>query len=99
MARIKIDKAKKVTKGIRLESFFELKRPTKIIGAIIAVPVKLVLANKTKCSVLTIEKIRARTAKTKMLINGLPERCTLFAHGARPAVGVPMERRNSASAT
>ena len=64
--RIKNTRAKKVTTGIRLESFFELRIPTKIIGAIMAVPVKLVLASSTKCSVLTIEKIRASNPKIKI---------------------------------
>ena len=62
--RIKKSNPPKVTNGMSEVSFFELKIPVKIIGAMIAVPVKLVRAKRTKCSVLTMLKIRANKPNT-----------------------------------
>ena len=57
-----------VEKGSKLPGLSLLKIPARIIGPIKAVPVKLVRANKTKCSELKMEKTRAIRAKTAIKI-------------------------------
>ena len=68
LARMKVINDITVITGIRSEGFRELSIPTRIIGPIMAVPVKLVRANKTKCSVLMMEKMSAKTPKKKIKI-------------------------------
>ena len=67
-ARMKIARVIIVTTGMSPVGFPFLKKPTKIIGPIMAVPAKLVLANSTRCSELTTEKTKASTPKMTMKI-------------------------------